>query len=52
MIKDVAEDFPAVFIRAPHIVEAGEEVEILSSIMAVLWQRVKDNSLAVPSIQN
>ena len=29
-IKDVANDFPAVFIRAPHIVEAGEEVEILS----------------------
>jgi pyridoxal 5'-phosphate synthase pdxT subunit len=29
-IKDVADSFPAVFIRAPHIVEAGEEVEILS----------------------
>nr|WP_263323973.1 pyridoxal 5'-phosphate synthase glutaminase subunit PdxT [Neobacillus sp. Marseille-Q6967] len=29
-IKDVAEKFPAVFIRAPHIVEAGPEVEILS----------------------
>ena len=29
-IKDVADNFPAVFIRAPHIVEAGEEVEILS----------------------
>jgi pyridoxal 5'-phosphate synthase pdxT subunit len=29
-IKDVAERFPAVFIRAPHIVEAGSEVEILS----------------------
>jgi 5'-phosphate synthase pdxT subunit len=29
-IKDVAESFPAVFIRAPHIVEAGENVEILS----------------------
>jgi len=29
VIKDVAEDFPAVFIRAPHIVEAGENVEIL-----------------------
>ncbi|MEH7306388.1 pyridoxal 5'-phosphate synthase glutaminase subunit PdxT [Neobacillus drentensis] len=28
-IKDVAENFPAVFIRAPHIVEAGENVEIL-----------------------
>jgi pyridoxal 5'-phosphate synthase pdxT subunit len=28
-IKDVAETFPAVFIRAPHIVEAGEDVEIL-----------------------
>ncbi|MFB3169719.1 pyridoxal 5'-phosphate synthase glutaminase subunit PdxT [Neobacillus sp. 179-C4.2 HS] len=29
-IKDVADYFPAVFIRAPHIVEAGAEVEILS----------------------
>jgi pyridoxal 5'-phosphate synthase pdxT subunit len=29
-IKGAAEDFPAVFIRAPHIVEAGENVEILS----------------------
>jgi len=29
-IKDVAESFPAVFIRAPHIVDAGENVEILS----------------------
>jgi pyridoxal 5'-phosphate synthase pdxT subunit len=29
-IKDAAEDFPAVFIRAPHIVKAGENVEILS----------------------
>ena len=28
-IKDVAESFQAVFIRAPHIVEAGENVEIL-----------------------
>jgi len=30
VIKDVADSFPAVFIRAPHIVEAGENVEILS----------------------
>jgi 5'-phosphate synthase pdxT subunit len=29
-IKDVAERFPAVFIRAPHIVEVGENVEILA----------------------
>lgn len=29
-IKDVTDSFPAVFIRAPHIVEAGAEVEILS----------------------
>lgn len=29
-IKDVAEDFSAVFIRAPHIVEAGENVEVLA----------------------
>lgn len=29
-ITGVAEDFPAVFIRAPHIVEAGEYVEVIS----------------------
>lgn len=29
-ITGVAEDFPAVFIRAPHIVEAGENVEVIS----------------------
>jgi pyridoxal 5'-phosphate synthase pdxT subunit len=29
-IKGVAEDFPAVFIRAPYILEAGDGVEILS----------------------
>ncbi|CAH2717591.1 Pyridoxal 5'-phosphate synthase subunit PdxT [Neobacillus rhizosphaerae] len=29
-IKDVTASFPAVFIRAPHIVEAGENVEILA----------------------
>ncbi|WP_305852600.1 pyridoxal 5'-phosphate synthase glutaminase subunit PdxT [Terribacillus sp. DMT04] len=29
-IKDVGEDFPAVFIRAPYILEAGDGVEILS----------------------
>ncbi|WP_026584745.1 pyridoxal 5'-phosphate synthase glutaminase subunit PdxT [Bacillus sp. J33] len=29
-IAGVAEDFAAVFIRAPHIVEAGENVEILA----------------------
>jgi 5'-phosphate synthase pdxT subunit len=29
-INGVADRFPAVFIRAPHIVEAGENVEILS----------------------
>ena len=28
-IKDVAESFPAVFIRAPHIVDVGDNVEIL-----------------------
>lgn len=28
-IKDVADDYPAVFIRAPHIVDVGENVEIL-----------------------
>lgn len=29
VIKGVAEDFPAVFIRAPHIVDVGVNVEIL-----------------------
>lgn len=28
-IKDVAECYPAVFIRAPHIVDVGENVEVL-----------------------
>lgn len=29
-IKEVADDFIGVFIRAPHIVEVGENVEVLS----------------------
>ncbi|MEI4771966.1 pyridoxal 5'-phosphate synthase glutaminase subunit PdxT [Psychrobacillus sp. FJAT-51614] len=29
-IRDIAEDFPAVFIRAPHIVDVGENVEVLA----------------------
>ena len=29
-IKGVGEDFVGVFIRAPHIVEVGEDVEVLS----------------------
>jgi len=29
-INGVAEQYPAVFIRAPHIVEAGENVEVLA----------------------
>lgn len=28
-IKDVAEDFPAIFIRAPHITDVGPSTEIL-----------------------
>ena len=30
-IKEIGEDIPAVFIRAPHIVSVGEQVEILAS---------------------
>lgn len=30
-IKDVVEFYPAVFIRAPHIVEVGPDVEILAT---------------------
>ena len=30
-IKGIANDFPAVFIRAPHIVEVGEGVNILAA---------------------
>ncbi|WP_078543239.1 pyridoxal 5'-phosphate synthase glutaminase subunit PdxT [Litchfieldia alkalitelluris] len=30
MIPNVADDFVGVFIRAPHIVEAGENVEVLA----------------------
>lgn len=29
-IKGVCESFPAVFIRAPHIVDAGDQVEVLA----------------------
>ena len=29
-IQDIASDFPAVFIRAPHIVEVSEHVDILA----------------------
>lgn len=29
-IKDIGEDIPAVFIRAPHIVSVGKEVEVLA----------------------
>jgi 5'-phosphate synthase pdxT subunit len=29
-IKDVGEDFIGVFIRAPHIVEVGQDVEVLA----------------------
>ncbi|MDI2585717.1 pyridoxal 5'-phosphate synthase glutaminase subunit PdxT [Psychrobacillus sp. NEAU-3TGS] len=29
-VKDIATDFPAVFIRAPHIVEVESDVEILA----------------------
>ncbi|MBU8691137.1 pyridoxal 5'-phosphate synthase glutaminase subunit PdxT [Priestia megaterium] len=29
-IKDISEDFIGVFIRAPHIVEVGENVEVLA----------------------
>ena len=29
-VKGVAEDFPAVFIRAPHIVKCSDKVEVLS----------------------
>ncbi len=30
-IKDIGEDVPAVFIRAPHIVSVGKDVEILAT---------------------
>ncbi|WLR50874.1 pyridoxal 5'-phosphate synthase glutaminase subunit PdxT [Bacillus tianshenii] len=30
IVKDVADDFEAVFIRAPRIIEVGENVEVLS----------------------
>ena len=36
ILKDVADDFVGVFIRAPYIVEAGENVECLQSIMTGL----------------
>ncbi|WP_144514010.1 pyridoxal 5'-phosphate synthase glutaminase subunit PdxT [Bacillus sp. FJAT-22090] len=30
IVKGIASDFPAVFIRAPHIVEVGEDVDVLA----------------------
>lgn len=30
MVTDVGENVPAIFVRAPHILEVGEEVEVLS----------------------
>lgn len=44
-IKGVAEDFQAVFIRAPHIVEVGAEVEILASHEGRIVMAREDNIL-------
>lgn len=44
-IAGVAEDFQAVFIRAPHIVQAGENVEILAKHNERIVAAREDNIL-------
>lgn len=44
-IAGVAEDFQAVFIRAPHIVQAGENVEILAKYNERIVAAREDNIL-------
>jgi len=51
-IKDVAETFPAVFIRAPHIVRRGKMWKFFASIMTALWPHGTGNFSDVPSILN
>ena len=51
-IQGVDEPFVGVFIRAPHIVEAGEMWKFLLSIMAELSLLEKGIFSAVPSIQS
>lgn len=44
-IKGIAVDFPAVFIRAPHIVEVGDDVEIIATFEERIVMVKKDNIL-------
>ena len=44
-VKGIAEDFPAVFIRAPHIVEVGSDVEILATHNGRIVMANKDHFL-------
>lgn len=44
-IKDIADDFPAVFIRAPYIKEIGSNVEVLSEYDGKMVAVRQDNLL-------
>lgn len=46
-IKDVAEDFQAVFIRAPLITEVGAGVEVLSTVSDQVVAVQQDNLLGI-----
>lgn len=46
-IKDVAEDFQAVFIRAPLITEVGSEVDVLSAVSDQVVAVKQDNLLGI-----
>ncbi|RCW64586.1 pyridoxal 5'-phosphate synthase glutaminase subunit PdxT [Saliterribacillus persicus] len=44
-IKEVAEDFEAVFIRAPHIISVGDNVEVLSTYKGSIVAAKQDHYL-------
>ncbi|WP_338057495.1 pyridoxal 5'-phosphate synthase glutaminase subunit PdxT [Shimazuella soli] len=46
-IKDVAEDFQAVFIRAPLITEVGADVEVLSTVKDQVVAVKQENLLGI-----
>jgi 5'-phosphate synthase pdxT subunit len=45
MIKDFAKDFIGVFIRAPYVVEVGEDVEVLSKVNGQIVAAREDHLL-------
>lgn len=45
-INDIADDFPAVFIRAPHVVQCGQRVKVLAELEGRIVAVEQDNLLA------